>query len=132
MNPSYEELAAENDWLKEQLQIIRTGPPKDPLRARFRLSPTEARFLSLLRDRGEVTRDAIYAALFQRLDGDGPGAKIIDVFACKVRKKLAAKGAPGTIRNIWGEGYRLDAELRIWLNGQASVDDHHEDLGIAA
>lgn len=132
MSPAYEDLAAENDWLKEQLQIIRTGPISDPLRARFRLSPTEARFLSLLREKGEVTRDAIYAALFQRLNGDGPGVKIIDVFACKIRKKLAAQGAPGSIRNIWGEGYRLDAELRAWLDGQARADVPHEALGIAA
>ena len=115
MSPAYEDVVAENEWLKEQLQIIRTGPTTDPLRARFELSPTEARFLCLMRERGEVTRDAIYAALFQRLDGDGPGIKIIDVFACKVRKKLAAKGAPGSIRNIWGQGYRLDLELRAWL-----------------
>lgn len=116
MSPSYEDVVAENRWLKEQLEVIRTAPLKNPLRERFRLSPTESRLLSLLQAKGEVTREGIYAALFQRLDGDGPGIKIIDVFVCKIRKKLAAKGAPGTIRNIWGQGYRLDAELRSWLN----------------
>ena len=36
---------------------------------------------------------------------DEPDAKIIDVFICKLRKKLAAAGADNLIGTVWGRGY---------------------------
>lgn len=40
---------------------------------------------------------------------DEPGAKIIDVFVCKLRRKLSdALGAESPVRTIWGRGYVLD------------------------
>lgn len=36
---------------------------------------------------------------------DEPEIKIIDVFICKLRKKLRAKGALGLIETVWGRGY---------------------------
>ncbi len=40
---------------------------------------------------------------------DEPELKIIDVFVCKLRKKLAQAGAPasGCIETVWGRGYSL-------------------------
>ena len=39
---------------------------------------------------------------------DEPEPKIIDVFVCKIRKKLALVGAPfSLIETIWGGGYRI-------------------------
>lgn len=39
---------------------------------------------------------------------DEPDAKIVDVFICKVRKKLAdASGGKNFIRTVWGQGYIL-------------------------
>jgi two-component system cell cycle response regulator CtrA len=39
---------------------------------------------------------------------DEPGLKIIDVFVCKLRKKLAqATGGEHYIETVWGRGYRL-------------------------
>ena len=39
---------------------------------------------------------------------DEPELKIIDVFVCKLRKKLArATGGNHYIETIWGRGYRL-------------------------
>jgi two-component system cell cycle response regulator CtrA len=38
---------------------------------------------------------------------DEPEAKIIDVFICKLRKKLAQAGAGDLIGTIWGRGYVL-------------------------
>lgn len=38
----------------------------------------------------------------------GPGARIIDVFLCKLRRKLSAAGAhQARIETVWGAGYRL-------------------------
>jgi hypothetical protein len=45
--------------------------------------------------------------LYGGLD-DEPEAKIIDVFICKLRKKLAnASGGQDYIETIWGRGYAL-------------------------
>jgi len=39
---------------------------------------------------------------------DEPELKIIDVFICKLRKKLeAATGAKAPIETVWGRGYVL-------------------------
>jgi two-component system cell cycle response regulator CtrA len=38
---------------------------------------------------------------------DQPELKIIDVFICKLRKKLAEAGAADHIETVWGRGYRL-------------------------
>jgi two-component system cell cycle response regulator CtrA len=41
---------------------------------------------------------------------DEPELKIIDVFICKLRKKLAeASGGKNYIETIWGRGYLLRA-----------------------
>lgn len=45
--------------------------------------------------------DIIY---FDRADEE-PQIKIVDVFVCKARKKLA--GSPWEIETVWGQGYRL-------------------------
>lgn len=53
------------------------------------------------------------ALLFDILYVGGDGAcsdKIVDVFVCKVRTKLAAAGAGRHIHTIWGQGYSLRDE----------------------
>ena len=48
---------------------------------------------------------------------DEPELKIIDVFICKLRKKLAQAGADNLIATVWGRGYVLreptEADERI-------------------
>ncbi len=38
---------------------------------------------------------------------DEPEVKIIDVFICKLRKKLAEAGARDVIGTVWGRGYTV-------------------------
>jgi len=38
---------------------------------------------------------------------DEPEMKIIDVFICKLRRKLAEAGAPPVIETVWGRGYTI-------------------------
>jgi two-component system cell cycle response regulator CtrA len=38
---------------------------------------------------------------------DEPEVKIIDVFICKLRKKLAQAGAASVIGTVWGRGYTV-------------------------
>jgi two-component system cell cycle response regulator CtrA len=63
-----------------------------------------------LRHRKLVTRDSIVANLYAS-ECDEPEGKIIDVFICKIRRKLAAAGAANLITTVWGAGYRMDDQL---------------------
>jgi len=50
----------------------------------------------------DMFRDHLYGGM------DGPDLKIIDVFVCKLRKKLArASGGNHYIETVWGRGYVL-------------------------
>lgn len=41
---------------------------------------------------------------------DEPEIKIVDVYVCKMRKKLADAGVkPSLIQTVWGRGYKIDA-----------------------
>ena len=53
---------------------------------------------------------------------DEPEMKIIDVFICKLRKKLADAGAPNLIGTVWGRGYMVrDAASHPMLATAAPV-----------
>jgi two-component system cell cycle response regulator CtrA len=76
--------------------------------ARVPLTRTEYQILELLSLRRGMTQtkemllNYIYGGL------DEPGQKIMDVFICKLRKKLAkAAGGKEYIETIWGRGYVL-------------------------
>ena len=52
---------------------------------------------------------------------DEPEMKIIDVFICKLRKKLAEAGAANVIGTVWGRGYMVrDALAHPMLSTSAS------------
>jgi two-component system cell cycle response regulator CtrA len=52
-----------------------------------------------------LTKDVFLNHLYGGIDE--PEAKIIDVFICKLRKKLAQAGAGELIGTVWGRGYVL-------------------------
>jgi len=52
-----------------------------------------------------MSKGALFAHLYT--GADAPGIKIIDVFVCKLRKKLADTGCGGLITTAWGRGYVL-------------------------
>ena len=52
-----------------------------------------------------LTKDAFLNHLYGGIDE--PEIKIIDVFVCKLRKKLTNSGLPGLIETIWGRGYMI-------------------------
>jgi two-component system, cell cycle response regulator CtrA len=61
---------------------------------------------------------------------DEPEPKIIDVFICKLRKKLASAGSENLIRTVWGQGYVLSdptsggGHLPVWRIEAASVQQN--------
>jgi len=61
--------------------------------------------LLVLRRNMIMTKEAILAHLYGGLDE--PEIKIIDVFVCKIRNKLAKAGLPNVISTVWGRGYTV-------------------------
>jgi two-component system cell cycle response regulator CtrA len=61
--------------------------------------------LLVLRKGMVLTKEAFLNHLYGGLDE--PEMKIIDVFICKLRKKLALAGAPNLIGTVWGRGYMI-------------------------
>ena len=72
--------------------------------------------LLVLRKGMVLTKEAFLNHLYGGMDE--PEMKIIDVFICKLRKKLAAAGADNLIGTVWGRGYMIrsseeDEELEM-------------------
>ena len=61
--------------------------------------------LMVLRKGTVLTKEAFLNHLYGGMDE--PEVKIIDVFICKLRKKLAAAGAGELIGTVWGRGYMV-------------------------
>jgi two-component system cell cycle response regulator CtrA len=59
--------------------------------------------LLTLRKGTVLTKEAFLNHLYGGMDE--PEVKIIDVFICKLRKKLAQAGADNLIGTVWGRGY---------------------------
>lgn len=71
----------------------------------WRLTPSEARVFGVLLERDVATKNAIMAALYRNDGRDEAELKIVDVFVCKIRKKL--KGFGVEIVTHWGMGWSL-------------------------
>lgn len=61
--------------------------------------------LLVLRKGMVLTKEAFLNHLYGGMDE--PEMKIIDVFVCKLRKKLAMAGADHLIGTVWGRGYMI-------------------------
>jgi len=77
------------------------------------LTISEARVLGLLAKRQYCTREAIFTMLYGNRTDDPPDPKVIDVYVCKLRKKLGleiecVRIGYGAADNSSG-GYRLTA-----------------------
>ena len=66
--------------------------------------------LLVLRRNMVMTKEAILSQLYG--GRDEPEIKIIDVFICKVRNKLAKAGLPNVITTVWGRGYTVNDASR--------------------
>lgn len=113
-------LRAENEALRERvaaLEAVLIGEKRLPVE--WRLTGSEARVFGVIASRELATKDAIHAALYG-LDIDGGAEeKIVDVFVCKIRKKLAPFGI--NIRTEWGRGWFIDPAERAALQERASA-----------
>jgi two-component system cell cycle response regulator CtrA len=66
-----------------------------------------------------VTKQSLMTHLYAGDNGDEPAMKIIDVFICKLRKKIIeASGGDDYIETVWGIGYALrDPVATVWEVG---------------
>jgi two-component system cell cycle response regulator CtrA len=96
-------------------QTLRAGPLEMDLKSHdckvngrhVHLTGKEQAILQLMMTRkGMVlSKEAILTHLYGGMDE--PEIKIVDVFVCKLRKKLASAGSPNLIGTVWGRGYIL-------------------------
>jgi len=80
------------------------------------LTSTEEKVAQLLRMRSPnvVSKQAVLDLLYAfRSDGEQPEIKIVDVFVCKIRPKLAPLSI--LIETAWGRGYFMSSDAaRAW------------------
>lgn len=113
-------LQAENDQLRERVAALQAELGRLPLRCppEWRLTPTEAGILAALIARPLATKDFIMLQIYDGRDEAEP--KIVDVFICKMRKKLAPHGID--ILTQWGVGYHLSDAARALVR-QATASE---------
>ncbi len=63
---------------------------------------------------------------------DEPEVKIIDVFICKLRKKLAEAGARNVIGTVWGRGYTVRDPMPVGTTARADAARAALELSRAA
>lgn len=103
----FEQLRVQIDVLKErnrQLEeLLAPSTLQPPLE--WRLTASEARVFAHLASRDVCRKEGILAALYADRIDEAPEPKIVDVFVCKLRKKVKPFGVE--IETVWGQGYRL-------------------------
>jgi len=99
---------AQSDQMAVQLALDMTGQ--------------EAKFLLTLADGALHSKEQIINALYWDRPNDIPEIKIVDVYACKVRKKLAGTGI--VINTVWAGGYYLTGKekLQAILSAEPGVE----------
>jgi two-component system cell cycle response regulator CtrA len=78
--------------------------------------------LLVLRKGMVLTKEAFLNHLYGGMDE--PEMKIIDVFICKLRKKLAQAGAHNMIGTVWGRGYMMRDANSFESIGLDSMTEH--------
>lgn len=131
-------LEEDNERLRERVQTLEDALGITPFLTpvEWRLTGSETRLFGHLLARDVATKASIMSALYEPGVNDEPEIKIVDVFVCKLRKKLAPFGIE--IATLWGMGYRMTAEAKDKARalisptpaGTAAVDRALQDAGV--
>lgn len=126
-------IEVENEMLRERIiHLEREIGLRNSIPLVFALTGSEAKILSMLVQRGLASKEQLLIACTNDVTGNKvPEIKIVDVYICKIRKKLERFGI--VIETVWGRGYSLDAENRAKVNAyldasSGHVGVHHETL----
>jgi hypothetical protein len=95
----------------------------------FKLTNVEAAFFVVLMKSDRVSRETLHAVVeeqrhkrAQQPVTEMTDPKIIDVFICKLRKKLSAVNRAFTILTIWGRGgYYIEQSVKVLLNARLAT-----------
>ena len=78
----------------------------------LRLTTSEASIFGVLLKKDGATNELLMQALYSDSGADDPPEeKIIDVFVCKMRKKIKPFGI--SITTLWGKGYCMPPESKV-------------------
>jgi two-component system, cell cycle response regulator CtrA len=104
-------LDRENDELRERLKVSQGKEPPIAQKMLFGLTNAENVILTELIRRESLSKNGARRALYShRIDDNIPAEKIVDVFVCKMRKKLKRHGIE--IATAWGAGYYLTPAMK--------------------
>jgi DNA-binding response OmpR family regulator len=105
-------LEAENEQLREKIaRLEETLGTRIETPMVLRLTGQEAKMFGILLKRELVTKQQALDVLYGHLPPeDEAEAKIVDVFVCKMRKKLTPWQIE--IETVWGRGYRMPAQSK--------------------
>src|SRR5215472_9340353 len=101
-------LRREVQALCDALEAMRSSLKSEPglkLIQIAHLTHAERQLLGILIRRRRVTKDQLMTALYCHRPDNEPGAKIIDTYICKIRKKLKPYGIE--IKTLWCAGYEM-------------------------
>lgn len=117
------QLREENDELRETVRQLRAR--LDPDRSELprwlpHLTRLEQRFLIALGTGRLMSKERLHDQIYGDDPDGGPELKIVDVFICKLRKKLTPYGV--AIETIWGRGYRMTAQTKARVQALIAAD----------
>lgn len=119
MMPSYEDLQERVSYLESRLRDLTGENARQPLlHAVTGVNPKHAAILAVLLgvSQGRYVSDtAIYEAVYEYPNGDGPHPSSVKVGISRLRLRLKDLRAPHGIETAYGYGYRITPELRAWL-----------------
>lgn len=97
----------EIDTLRERVRQLEDAliPPSVVVPLEWCLTASEARVFAHLTTRAVASKQSIMTALYSDRSDEDPEMKIVDVFICKLRKKVKPFGVE--IVTVWGHGYAL-------------------------
>lgn len=116
-----EAIEGENDLLRERIAQLEGLLGHNFLcPVEWRLTCSENRVFGTLMARDLATKEAILAALYRDVGKDEAEIKIVDVFVCKLRKKIKPFGIE--VHTRWGEGYYLLPETKSRIRESLAPD----------
>lgn len=106
-------LESENDLLREKVRSLEeTLGLRLEVPLVLQLTGQEAKMFGILFKREIVTKEMAMDVLYgHRPESLEPEINIIDVFVCKMRKKL--KPFDLSIETVWGRGYRMPPKSKV-------------------
>lgn len=110
--------AREIEQLREEIARLKAllAPPGWQPPVEWSLTFTEGKVFAFLLTRDMATKQQIMDLLYWDRPNDEPEIKIVDVFICKMRKKLTPFGVQ--IATVWGQGYGVPDRMRYVLKDE--------------